>query len=467
MLDLPRPGRLVALTLASLLLAPRQLAVAEVRAEATAPRPDVPAVTESLNHGLTRAWRRAEGALPGMVVRVDAPGLHWSGARGSADLDSATPLRPGQPLRIASATKTFTAAAVLRLVDQGRLELDRPVAGLLPPRYDSALRRGGYQPARITVRELLAHTSGLDDFGTDPAYQRAVLSHPDRRWTPLRQVRWAMSHGHRLGRPGSHCHYSDTGYVLLARIIVEVTGRSQAGAYRRWLGFDRLGLHATWFETLEHRPRAADPGSHQYFLDPAHDLQVDLSRLDPSYALYGGGGLASTLHDQDRFYATLFTHRLLTDAELRQMTRLTPTGDRGQAGLGTFPLVLHGTRCWWHNGFVGVAVLTCPAAHLTASATTQAFTTDRDAPGRSAIGARCRDHGTRLPVRTTDDLPGRLVITADNRLTPTGRNHAVYAAPSRATPASPQGGPGRRHDGAPHCLTASRVWPARRGSAPG
>ena len=72
-------------------------------------------------------------------------------------------------------TKTFTAAAILRLVEQGRLGLDDPIADHLAPATLELLRRGGYDPDAIHVRHLLMHTSGLYDYASDPKFVEYVL----------------------------------------------------------------------------------------------------------------------------------------------------------------------------------------------------------------------------------------------------------------------------------------------------
>ena len=84
-------------------------------------------------------------------------------AAGVADRAAATPLAPGAGFRIASNTKTFTAAAILRLVEQGMLVLDTPIADLLAPETVDALRAGGYQPEAINARQVLQRTSGIYD----------------------------------------------------------------------------------------------------------------------------------------------------------------------------------------------------------------------------------------------------------------------------------------------------------------
>ena len=89
------------------------------------------------------------------------PQASYGAATGAADLDAQRPLTVDTPLRIASNTKTFVAATVLRLWEQGRIDLDAPIAPLLTTALDRLLRDDGYRTDRITVRHLLSHSAGL------------------------------------------------------------------------------------------------------------------------------------------------------------------------------------------------------------------------------------------------------------------------------------------------------------------
>ena len=132
--------------------------------------------------GLTLAqFVHAHPTFPGVAVAVRAPGLAWSGAAGLADRSSRTPLTTAAPFRIASVTKTFTAAAILRLAENGKLTLDDPIGQHLSSYTVALLRHGGYDVSAIGVRNLLQHTSGLHDYADDPAYQTFVLGHPRHR----------------------------------------------------------------------------------------------------------------------------------------------------------------------------------------------------------------------------------------------------------------------------------------------
>ena len=198
----------------------------------------VPAAVASSQPGLQRVLDRAlarQPVSPGVAAAVDGPGVRWRGAVGVLDRASGLPLRASDGYRIASITKTFTSAAVLRLAERGRLTLRAPVARYLPTAYTRSLRAGGYAPGRITVRMLLQHTAGLFDYAAAEAYLQALLADPGHRWSRIEQVRFAMANGDPFAPPGRRYSYSDTGYVLLGQIVESVAGRPQAAAYRRLL----------------------------------------------------------------------------------------------------------------------------------------------------------------------------------------------------------------------------------------
>jgi D-alanyl-D-alanine carboxypeptidase len=316
----------------------------------------------ALHAGLVAAAKR-DPAAPGIAATVIAPGVRWSGAVGRVRRGGSARLEPTTPFRIASNTKTFTAAAVLRLVEEHRLRLDDPLTRRLPGAYVRELRAGGYDPGHITVEQLLRHQSGLRDYASDPSYVAAVAAAPAKRWTRIEQVRFAMRLGPPLFAPGTRFAYSDTGYILLGQIIQTATGRPMPAAYRALLRWRRLGLRHTWFESLESPPAHAGALAHQYFGDrDAHDL-------DPSFDLWGGGGIVSTTPDLARFYDALLAGRVLRPATLRIMVRTGDVPDGHDAAMGLFVRTIAGARCYSHTGFWGSEVIVCPHRHVTVATT--------------------------------------------------------------------------------------------------
>jgi D-alanyl-D-alanine carboxypeptidase len=323
--------------------------------------------------------------IPGEAVSVRAPGLDIEAARGFADVAMRAPLRTDTPFRIASVTKTFVAAAVLRLVEQDKVGLDEPIARYLPDATIAILTAGGYRPEQITVRQLLNHTSGLFDYASSDAYDALNVQAPGRRWTAPEQLQFAMDHGRPVAAPGHRYHYADTNYLLAGEILERATGIPLAQAVRNLVGFQRLRLARTYWERLEPTPTGLPPRAHQYY-----DRAFDNITLDASSDLYGGGGLVSTVGDLTRFFRGLFGGRVFDrDATLETMLTVTRAARNDGAGLGIFRTRVAGETCWGHPGYWGTIAFSCPRLDLDyAIETNQANEADLDTTAleRTIIG---------------------------------------------------------------------------------
>jgi D-alanyl-D-alanine carboxypeptidase len=165
-------------------------------------------------------------------------GTIWRATSGFADVRAKRHLTAGTEFAVASISKTFLAALILKLVDEGKVGLDVPVVTYLP-----ALE---VDPA-ITVRQLLDHTSGLHDFFYAPDIDAALLSDRTRVWT----AEEALSY---VGKPyfkaGSGWHYSNTNYVVLGLLAEAVEGASVAEQlHARFLA--PLGLSRTHYQAVD------------------------------------------------------------------------------------------------------------------------------------------------------------------------------------------------------------------------
>ena len=204
--------------------------------------------------------------IPGAALHVEAPsvGLSWSGAAGMADRALGIEMTPQHPVRIASNTKTFMAAAILRLWEEGRLDLDDPIAGHLPNDFVRMLEADGYHLDAITIRHLLTHTSGLFDYASSEAFDARIGANVRHRWTRAEQLEGAMDWGDPYGKPGEVYGYSDTGYILLGEILERVTELPMGTALRELIGYEELGLTSTWLEKKEPRPPGVPDRAHQF-----------------------------------------------------------------------------------------------------------------------------------------------------------------------------------------------------------
>jgi D-alanyl-D-alanine carboxypeptidase len=299
-------------------------------------------------------------SVPGAVLHVEAPalGLSWEGASGLFAFDEDRPQASTDPFRTASVTKTFTAAAMLRLVEEDELSLGDSIADHLPTGLVQRIAVIDHRSygRRITIRQLLNHTSGVYDYATDPGWRTDVLADPQRLWRPRELVHVAIRSGAPYFRPGRGFHYSDTGYVLLGLIIEHVTRLPLAEAYRELLPIAELGLDHTYLEGREPTPADTGDRAHQY-ID-----EIDTTSWNPSFDNFGGGGLVSTAGDLDSFIRALFEGRVFSESStLRSMLRVSRHAD---VALGLFGDRVVGRRAWNHTGFFGSFVYYVPSLDL-------------------------------------------------------------------------------------------------------
>jgi D-alanyl-D-alanine carboxypeptidase len=307
----------------------------------------------------------AHPSLPGELLHVHTAtqGIDVSLAAGVFDRESKRPLDPHNVFRVASVTKTFVAASILRLYEDGKIKLDDPIDHYLPQEYTTILDGGGYPTNVITVRQLLTHTSGIFDYARAQQYYEVIINNPKHRWTRLEQVQDAVKWGKPYAAPGKGYHYSDTGYVLLGEMLERLTGKPLGPALRSVLNFKKLKLDETYLETLEPVPAGVKPLAHPYFGD------VDAAEFDPSVDLYGGGGLVSSAEDLARFYRALLRGKIFHHASTLQiMLTVPPTNEDAPGGpyaMGIQGRAIAGNVCWGHTGFWGTSAYHCPGIDVT------------------------------------------------------------------------------------------------------
>ncbi|GAB7106595.1 serine hydrolase domain-containing protein [Streptomyces phaeofaciens JCM 4814] len=306
-------------------------------------------------HAATRQAMDAQvtAGVPGVTGQVaDAHGV-WIGTAGVADLGTGRPRGGQDRYRIGSITKTFVSTVLLQLQAEGRIDLDDSVDEWLP----GLVEGNGHDGGRITVRQLLNHTSGVYNYTADPGFQQTVfgpgfLEHRYDTWSPRRLVRLAMTHAPDFP-PGTDWSYSNTNYVLAGLVVESVTGRPYGEEVRRRI-IGPLGLRSTGVPGTDSRmPR---PGGRAYskLSEESTGTTYDVTELNPSIA-WAAGEMISSSADLNRFTSALLSGRLLTPAGLREMTATIPAGEQppGSAtyGLGLMRLKLScGKEVWGHTG---------------------------------------------------------------------------------------------------------------------
>lgn len=335
-----RSGALAALTVLALTACtttPRPAALAH---EAST-RP--PATTR---HALHRLVDDGAPGAASLTTRAGFPDARYA-TDGVADLRSGRTMRPRDHFRAGSLTKTLVATVVLQLVAEGRLSLHDSAAAHLPPGMPVAGDGNRSSLRRVTIHQLLDHTSGLFNYTQDPRLSTQLFgkgfgAHRYDSHTPARLLRTALGHPP-TAPPGTRYAYSNTNYLVLGLVIQAVTKNPYATEIRRRI-LAPAHLGHTSFPGTD--PVLPEPHGRAY--SRAGGRQVDATSLDPSRA-GAAGEMVTTLGDLNRFFAALLGGRLLAPRQMAQIRSEKGTG--GAYGLGLYATRLPcGVTVWGHNG---------------------------------------------------------------------------------------------------------------------
>ncbi|GGP63301.1 serine hydrolase domain-containing protein [Streptomyces abikoensis] len=308
------------------------IVVAPPTASATT-RPDT--VQQGLN-----ALVRGDGPPAALASVKGRDGRTRTHTAGVGDLATGAKVPADGQVRIGSNTKTFTAVVVLQLVAEGKIGLDAKVDTYLP----GLVRGKGIDGRRITVRQLLQHTSGLPEYEGD--IDDDTIRH--RYFEPRELLDVAFRHKADFA-PGEGWNYSSTNYVVAGLIVQKVTGRTLAAEIDQRV-VQRLGLRHTYFPAPGDRT-IREPHPKGYHRASADAPLRDSTEIDPSVA-WAAGAMISTNSDINRFFTALLAGRLLPAAQLAEMRTTVPIGNTGAGyglGLMSRPLSCGGVY-WGHGG---------------------------------------------------------------------------------------------------------------------
>jgi D-alanyl-D-alanine carboxypeptidase len=301
----------------------------------TAPRPS--AARADLQQILERLVTGPGRVAPGVTAFVSGPHGSWSGAAGVANVRTGAAMWPDAPMHLDSQTKTWVATLILQLVADGRMRLDDTVERCLP----GVLPYG----KRITVRELLDHTSGIVDQQTfdndallfmqrvhDPALRTEILQFWQRLATdPTAKLPTALALRFTatlplLWKPGSQFHYSNIGYEI-AGLVAAKAGGAPLGRLLEQRISRPLGLTSAAYV-----PGGEVNASHtqDYAVAPNGTVRdaTDFYRVGEG----ASGAMIASARDEGHFLTSLMQGKLLPPAELSAMR--TPSIANPHYGLG-------------------------------------------------------------------------------------------------------------------------------------
>jgi D-alanyl-D-alanine carboxypeptidase len=295
----------------------------------------------ALDRALTRLVRQADGP-PGIAVVVQRGHRAVLHRAGTANLATGEPIRAADSMRLASVAKAFSGAVALSLVADGRLSLNdtigRRLPGLLPLAW-----------SKVTLRELLQHTSGIPDFSQNPAFVRAVQQSPQRAPRPVVLLSFA---GKRLNfTPGSKYMYSNSDNIVVGLMVQAATRKSyESQLSRRVLA--PLGLAHT---SLPRGSALPSPFVHGYDIAPP-ESPVDVTNVFAAGWAWASGAVVSTQRDANAFIRAYARGATTTRAAHRAQFTFRPGNSdppgpgRNSAGLAIFR---YQTRCGTVYGHTG------------------------------------------------------------------------------------------------------------------
>lgn len=289
--------------------------------------------------------KRVRGVIDQLKRRPEFVGLSIAVARGdhlivdegvgTADLEWKAPVDANTEMRIGSITKQFTAAAIMKLHEQGKIGFDDPISKYLPD-FDT-------QGHTVTIRQLLTHTSGIPNYTAQKGFPELSLRpFPSEQDVPKLVAGVPFDFD-----PGTKWEYSNTNFFLLGMIVEKLSGKSYAD-YMADTFFKPLGLaHTRYDDSRAIIPERASG----YDFDPGTLAPLNSSPINMIWP-GGAGGLMSTAGDLVRWDIALTGGRAIAPASFQQMIGSPVKTGQGDAGYG-FGLVIdrfNGSRRIWHNG---------------------------------------------------------------------------------------------------------------------
>ena len=284
--------------------------------------------------------------LPGVSLAVftESEGW-WAGSAGFANLEKKIAMENCHLQYVQSVTKMYMAVEILLLREQGRIELDAPIEKYLPSKYSTGIP----DPAKITVRMLLNHTSGIPEYNDQPGFVSRVMMHPADNFVPEDCLR-AIKGQELLFAPGSKYSYSNTNYLLLSLIGDAVTG--DHAEYIRKQVFEKLHLQNSYYgHGNQYLSGLNLPESYWDILNCGLAANVTpLQKMTVSCSK-GDDGIVCTPADAVLFLKALFEGKLLRDSSMREMMRFVKDEKgRDKYGMGMFYLDLGGIPAYGHGG---------------------------------------------------------------------------------------------------------------------
>jgi CubicO group peptidase (beta-lactamase class C family) len=259
----------------------------------------------------------------GLAAVTFAPdGTVWQGFTGLSSRETQAPVDANSVFGIGSITKPIVATTILQLYEEGKLNLNDTVSQWLPN-----LSKSITNADRITIRQLLGHTSGIPEYLDQPEARAQFFADPKaffNRTIDVKELLSFIQGKPALGEPGAAFFYSNTNFVLLGQIVEKATGTTLAKQLRERI-FEPLGLSQTFYAPQEAVSRGNITRTYSELDDDGKITTADylnevdeVSKQGLTWAA-GAGGIVSTAAELAKIGQALFQGELLAPATLQMM----------------------------------------------------------------------------------------------------------------------------------------------------
>lgn len=253
----------------------------------------------------------------------------WQGVSGISH--AGAPIGTDMQFGIASNTKLFTGVLMLKLAENNLISLEDSLHEYLPS-YNNI-------DSNITIRQLLNHTSGLDDVSSVPGYPDSMLNNPNRVFTADEMMGWA---GQPSFSAGNGWEYCNTNYLLAAMIAEAASGQSYAQLLRDSI-LNPLGLDSTFLDVYETvNGRIAHPWQNNFD-------NFNIPRTSVNSAAWSAGGMYSNSGEMLQWYRALLNGQVLNS---NSMTELTTFVGSGNYSMGIAENTVSNRTVWFHGGSI-------------------------------------------------------------------------------------------------------------------
>jgi D-alanyl-D-alanine carboxypeptidase len=304
------------------------------------------------------------GGPPGAIATLYRDGKLTTLSTGRADVNKAAKPRATEHMRIASVAKAFSGAVALNLVRSGQLSLDDTIGKVLP----TLPRAWG----KVTLRELLNHTSGVPDYTQSEAFEKQAGTNPRGYVAPKTIISWVEKDPLEF-TPGIKYEYSNTDNIVVGLMVEAATRQSYTNELQKIV----LGPAKLTQTSLPTKIKIPSPFIHGYIDEPEKE-EVDVSEsLNPSGA-WASGAIISTPQNLNAFIRADLGLQFFDKAEQEQQMRWWPGGESSPPGPGKnsagLALFRYQTRCgtvYGHTGnFPGYTQFAAATADGSAAVTT-------------------------------------------------------------------------------------------------